>query len=85
MKHFTNRGPATHTPAEQQQATEPTPALPTLLLTVKQAAEYAIVSMATVRRWLKDGLPHFRAGHQIRIAKEDLVNFLRKGGSESPL
>jgi excisionase family DNA binding protein len=68
----TTRGPATHnSPA----------ALPTELLTVRHAADFAIVSQATVRRWLKDGLPHFRAGSQIRIAKEDLVNFLRKGGS----
>ena len=59
--------------------------LPKEFLTVRDAADYAIVSVATVRRWLKDGLPHFRAGSQIRIAREDLVDFLRKGGSGNPL
>lgn len=71
------RKPDTHSPATSKQS----PALPTELLTVRHAADYAIVSMPTVRRWLKNGLPHLRAGSQIRIAKEDLVNFLRKGGS----
>jgi len=59
--------------------------LPTAFLTVRQAADYAVVSQSTIRRWLKEGLPFYRAGSQIRIAKEDLVSFLRNGGSSHPL
>jgi excisionase family DNA binding protein len=51
------------------------------LLSVKQAAEYTIVSQSTIRRWLKDGLPFFRVRKQIRIDQQDLVKFLRAGGS----
>lgn len=56
-------------------------ALPTRLLSVRKAAEYAVVSESTIRRWLKEGLPFFRARRQIRIDQADLVKFLRAGGS----
>jgi excisionase family DNA binding protein len=56
---------------------------PQELLSVKQAAAFAVVSKSTVRRWLKgDGLPFYRAGRQIRIDKRDLVNFLRNSVSQ---
>ena len=46
-------------------------------LTVKQAAAYAVVSEPTVRRWIRSkALPVYRAGKQLRIALEDLINFL---------
>lgn len=77
MKHSTSK-PDSRSPATSNQ----NPALPTELLTVPQAADYAVVSEPTVRRWVASGeLPCFRAGRQIRIAREDLVDFLRKGGS----
>ncbi len=77
MNHSISR-PDTHSPATSQQ----NPTLPTELLTVRQAAAYAVVSEPTIRRWITNGeLPCLRAGWQIRISKEDLVNFLRKGGS----
>lgn len=50
---------------------------PTQLLTIKDAAAFAVVSVVTVRRWLKaESLHSYRAGHQIRIDKAELVKFL---------
>lgn len=55
---------------------EPVPS-PTKLLTVKEAAAFAVVSALTVRRWLKAGfLRTYRAGHQIRIDKAELIKFM---------
>lgn len=53
------------------------PPTPAKLLTIKEAAAFAVVSVITIRRWLKAGfLRPYRAGHQIRIDKADLVRFL---------
>jgi excisionase family DNA binding protein len=53
---------------------------PEELLTIKQAAAYAIVSEPTVRRWITlRYFPIYRAGKQIRISKQDLARFLEKG------
>jgi excisionase family DNA binding protein len=47
------------------------------LLSLKGAADYAQVSIQTVRRWVKGGhLKYYRAGRQIRIDESDLVHFL---------
>jgi len=55
---------------------------PELLMTVKHAASYAVVSEVTVRRWIACGyLKVYRAGRQIRISKSDLVAFLKKGAA----
>jgi excisionase family DNA binding protein len=50
---------------------------PLKLLTVREAAEYAKVSIQTVRRWIKAGyIKTYRAGRQIRIDEPDLIRFL---------
>jgi excisionase family DNA binding protein len=47
------------------------------LLTLKEAAAYARVSISTVRRWVRDeGLPFYKAGRQKRIDETELVRFL---------
>jgi excisionase family DNA binding protein len=44
------------------------------LLTPRQAAEYAGVSLSTVRRWIKSkALKIYRAGRQLRIDESDLI------------
>jgi excisionase family DNA binding protein len=50
---------------------------PLKLLTLRQAAEYAKVSIQTVRRWIEAGeLKAYRAGRQIRIDESDLIRSL---------
>jgi excisionase family DNA binding protein len=47
------------------------------LLSIHDAAQYSGVSRTTVRRWIKAGeLKIYRAGRQIRINEQDLVEFL---------
>ncbi len=55
---------------------------PEQLLTVKQAAAYAVVADVTVRRWItSENLKVFRAGRLIRISKSDLLEFLKQGAA----
>lgn len=64
--------PAAHAPQE--------------LLTLRQAAAYAVVSVSTLRRWVRDGLlPVYRAGRQIRIDRADLVAVLRGSSAAGSL
>lgn len=44
-------------------ATDPDP----IYLTPEEYSKRADVSVETVRRWLKAGLPHIRRGHVVRI------------------
>jgi excisionase family DNA binding protein len=47
------------------------------LLTLKEVAAYARVSMSTVRRWVRnEGLPAYKAGRQKRVDETELVRFL---------
>jgi len=46
------------------------------VLTVKEIAIQQNVSTSTVRRWLKQGLPHYRIGNTIRIRQGDLERFI---------
>jgi excisionase family DNA binding protein len=63
-----------HTPG---QAVVRVPRGPLKLLTLRQAAEYAKVSIQTVRRWIEAGeLKAYRAGRQIRIDESDLIRSL---------
>ncbi|WP_137113829.1 MULTISPECIES: helix-turn-helix domain-containing protein [Mesorhizobium] len=55
----------------------PAPGNPTELLSITQAAAFAGVAPITVRRWVKQRLlPAYRAGHQIRIDKAELIKFM---------
>ena len=52
-------------------------------LTVAAAAEFASVSTATIRRWVKDGdLKEHRAGRVLRVKRSDLERLLRVGSSK---
>lgn len=53
--------------------------LPTLL-TIDQAAQYALVSPWTVRGWIRRGeLGHTRLGGCIRVRQEDLAAMISAG------
>lgn len=63
-------------------STTPTPVItmPVELLTVRQAAIFAQVSQATIRRWIREeGLRAYRSGERgrVRIDKADLIKFLK--------
>jgi excisionase family DNA binding protein len=47
----------------EQESAEPDP----IYLTPDEYAQRSDVSVETVRRWLKAGLPHIRRGHVVRI------------------
>lgn len=50
---------------------------PARLLTIKQAAAFVIVSEVTIRRWIRAKLLRgYRVGAQIRIDKDDLIDFI---------
>ena len=50
------------------------------LLTLKDVATYARVSISTVRRWVSDeGLPVYKAGRQKRVDEKALIKFLSGG------
>jgi len=47
------------------------------LLTLKEAASFARVSVSSIRRWMRDEeLRFYKAGRQKRIDEADLVKFL---------
>lgn len=49
------------------------------LLTVREAAAYVSVSDVSIRRWIKAKILRcYRVGRQIRIAREDLLNFIHQ-------
>ena len=55
------------------------PMLPKGFKTVRGVADYCCISEKTVRRWIEDGsLRHYRLGRAIRIADEDLEDFLSR-------
>lgn len=55
---------------------------PEELLTIKQAAAYLVVSQPTLRRMIdRKDFTFYRIGRQIRIDKQELVNFLKYGRS----
>ena len=61
----------------RRQGVEPAaPASSPALLSVKDAAERIQVSTQTIRRMIKAGLKIYRAGRQISIAEQDLMDFI---------
>ena len=61
---------------KRQEAEPPPPARSPALLTVKDAAQRIQVSAQTIRRMITAGLKIYRAGRQIRIAEQDLMDFI---------
>jgi excisionase family DNA binding protein len=54
---------------------------PDELLTIAEVAVYLKLSRRTAWRWCKAGqLPAVKVGHQWRVARSDLENFVRKRG-----
>ncbi len=57
------------------------PPHPDELLTVAEVAIYLKLSRRTAWRWCKAGqLPAVKVGHQWRVARSDLENFVRRRG-----
>jgi excisionase family DNA binding protein len=51
------------------------------LLTIAEVAIYLKLSRRTAWRWCKNGqLPAVKVGHQWRVARSDLENFVRRRG-----
>lgn len=54
---------------------------PSPYMTTSEAGEYARVSSATIRRWIRDGrLQAHGAGREVRVRIDDLVDALRPQG-----
>jgi excisionase family DNA binding protein len=57
------------------------PIQPDELLTIAEVAVYLKLSRRTTWRWCKSGqLPAVKVGHQWRVARSDLENFIRQQG-----
>jgi excisionase family DNA binding protein len=57
---------------------------PSPYMTTSEAAEYARVSSATIRRWIRDGrLQAHGAGREVRVRVDNLVDTLRPRGRRS--
>lgn len=62
---------------KQETVTTPTPAVPKVVLSTKEAAAYLSISLPTLFRLTRAGeLPHLRIGRVIRYRVEDLEAFL---------
>jgi excisionase family DNA binding protein len=54
------------------------------ILTLKEAADVARLSVDTIRNWVRSGaLPHFRVLNRIRIYRRDLDAILHAGSPRS--
>jgi excisionase family DNA binding protein len=63
------------------QSTLVPPVPPDELLTIAEVAVYLKLSRRTAWRWCKSGqLPAVKVGHQWRVARSDLENFIRRRG-----
>jgi len=52
------------------------------MLGTKEVAERLGVSVATVKRWLKDGkIPSSKFGRDYKVTEEDLQNFINQSKS----
>ncbi len=72
----------TSSPVEQTNQSSAThPVSPDELLTIAEVAIYLKLSRRTAWRWCKAGqLPAVKVGHQWRVARSDLENFVRRRG-----
>ena len=71
----------TSTIDQSHQATMSQPIPSDELLTIAEVAIYLKLSRRTAWRWCKDGqLPAVKVGHQWRVARSDLENFVRRRG-----
>ena len=50
----------------------------TYLKTKREAARYLGVSLATLERLIRSGLPHIRISHLVRFRPEDLADFIEQ-------
>ena len=51
-------------------------------LTIEEMADYLRCSVMTVRRRMKEGLPHNYVGSLLRFYPDDVDEWIRSGGSE---
>ena len=50
-------------------------------LTIKETAERLKLSIAAIRKYIREGkLSHYRRGRVVRLKKSDVDNFLQPGG-----
>jgi excisionase family DNA binding protein len=47
------------------------------LLKIKQLSELLNVSDQTIRRWVKDGMPHYRVGITFRFDEEEVRAWMK--------
>jgi len=54
-------------------------------LTISQTAEIAKVSVRTINNWLREGMGHSKLGRIVRISRTDLLAWINRHKSLSPL
>lgn len=59
------------------QVSAPQPPAPRLMTPI-QLAHLLQVNPMTVRRHMKDGMPHMRVGNRIRFDPNDVISYLKK-------
>ncbi|NJN99663.1 MAG: helix-turn-helix domain-containing protein [Anaerolineales bacterium] len=76
------QNPASFRPGERQNQANSTPnGKVEELLTLAEVATYLKLSRRTAWRWCKQGdLPAIKVGHQWRVARSDLENFVHRRG-----
>lgn len=55
----------------------------TQLMTVENAAEFMQVSVLTIRKFMRQGLPHFQSGQVIRFLRSDIIEWMKAKGEKS--
>lgn len=47
------------------------------LLTTDDAADFMQVSIATIRQFMRQGMPHFQSGQVIRFLQSDIIEWMK--------